>query len=103
MTYVLSGGEKSSIKGKLLICYGIRKYLDIQYIIGHIITKARRVDLVGEGDIDLPPRENNDFIMFRVSNRTVDRYMKIIKVKSESCPKNVISAHVQSFESILIC
>ena len=69
MTYVLSEGEKSSIKGKLLICYGIRKYLDIQYIIGHIITKARRVDLVGEGDIDLPPRENNDFIMFRVSNR----------------------------------
>ena len=69
MTYILSGGERSSIKGKLLICYGIRKYLDIQYIIGHIITKARRVDLVGEGDIDLPPRENNDFIMFRVSNR----------------------------------
>ena len=69
MTYVLSGGEKSSIKGKLLICYGIRKYLDIPYIIGRIITKARRVDLVGESDIDLPPRENNDFMMFRVSNR----------------------------------
>ena len=55
MTYVLSGGEKSSIKGKLLICSGIRKYLDIPYIIGRIITKARRVDLVGESDIDLPP------------------------------------------------
>ena len=100
MTYTLSGGEKSSIKGKILICYGIREYLDIPYIIGHIITKARRVDLVGEGDIDLPPRENNDFIVFRVPNRTVDRYENN---QSKSYPKNVISAHAQSFESILIC
>ena len=84
----------------LLICYDIREYLDIPYIIGHIITKARRVDLVGEGDIDLPPRENNDFIVFCVSNRTVDRYENN---QSKSYPKNVISAHVQNFESILIC
>ena len=27
--------------------------------------------------------------MFPVSNETVDRYMKIIKVKSASCPKNL--------------
>ena len=31
--------------------------------------------------------------MFHVSNETVDRYMKRIKLKSANCPKNVISAH----------
>ena len=36
----------------------------------------------------LPPQENNSFIIFSVSNETVDRYIKIIKVKSEGCPKN---------------
>ena len=55
MTYILSVWEKSSIKGKQLIFYGIRKYLDVSYIIGHLITKVRRIDLVGEVDIDLCP------------------------------------------------
>ena len=56
--YILSGWEKSSRKGKQLIFYDIRKYVHISYIIGHIITKARRVDLVGEGDIDfIAPRK----------------------------------------------
>ena len=43
------------LKGKELTFYGIRKYLDIPYITGHIITKVERIDLVGEGDIDLFP------------------------------------------------
>ena len=58
MTYILSGWEKSSIKGKQLVFYDIMKYLNIPYIIVHIFTKVIRVDLVGEGDIDLfPPRK----------------------------------------------
>ena len=82
--------EKSAIKAKQLIFYDIRKRLDIPYRIGHIITKVRRVDLVGEDDVDLfLPRKNNNFIMFPVSNETVNRYMKIIKVKSASFPKNL--------------
>ena len=89
MTYILSRWEKSSRKGKQLIFYEIRKYLHIPYIIDHIITKVRRVDLVGEGDIDLTPQENYNFIMFPVANETVDRYMKIMKVKSASFPKNL--------------
>ena len=49
------------------------------------------------GDIDLSPQENNNLIMFPVLTEIVDRYMKIIKVKSASCPKNAIFAHAQSF------
>ena len=50
--------QKSSIEGKELTFYGIRKYFDIPYIIGHTITKVGRVDLIGEDDIDLfPPRK----------------------------------------------
>ena len=51
--------------------------------------KVRRVDLVGEGDIDLTPQENYNFKMFPVANETVDRYMKIRKVKSASFPENL--------------
>ena len=87
MTYILSGWEKSCTKGKQQIFYDIRKYLDIPIIIGHIILKVRRVDLEGRVIRPLPPRNNN--FMFPVSNETVDRYMKKIKVKSASCPKNL--------------
>ena len=81
--------RKSFHKRYTTIFYDIKKRLDIPYIIDHRITKARRVDLVGQGDIDLfPPRKNNN-LMFPVSNETVNRYMKIIKVKSPSFPKNL--------------
>ena len=56
------------------------------------------VDLGRERDIYLlPPRIC--FIMFPLSYETVDRYIKVIKIRSGS----FISAHAQSFESILIC
>ena len=65
--------------------------------------KVRRVDLGREGDIDLLLPQRNCFIMFLVSYETLDGYMKIIKIKSARCPKNVIFAHAQNFQSILIC
>ena len=77
---------------------GIRKCLDIPNRIGYIITKVRRVDLGREGDIDLfhpPPLHRNYFIMFP---ETVGKYMKMIKIKSASCYKNVISGNAQTFE-----
>ena len=55
MTYILSGWEKSAIKGKKLTFYGIKEYLAIPYIIGYVIKKVRGIDLVGEGDIDPSP------------------------------------------------
>ena len=67
---------------------------------GHILTKVRKVDLGRKGDIDhLPLR--NCFIIFPDSYESIDKYMKIIKIKSVSCPKNVSFPHVHTFESIL--
>ena len=66
--------------------------------------KVRRVDLGREGNIETPPRPGPPPPppppplphpeLFPVSNETEDRYMEIIKIKSASSPKIVISAHV---------
>ena len=59
--------------------------------------KVRRVDLGREGNIETPPRPYPPLPhpeLFPVSNETEDRYMEIIKIKSASSPKIVISAHV---------
>ena len=60
--------------------------------------KVRRVDLGREGNIETPPPPSPPPFphpeLFPVSNETVDRYMEIIKIKSASSPKIVISAHV---------
>lgn len=79
----------------------IRKCPDIPNQIDHIIIQLRGADLGREGEIDLLPLRNC-FSKFPVSYETVNRNMKIIKIKSERCPKNVIFVHAQTFKSVLI-